>query len=122
MVLKGQWHGNNIYHNAALLLWCYTEDDCPVEDDPRRSCKHCGVEATIEGHDACLGTLPGVKFACCGHGGNREAYISFIDGRKTIRHEEALEYITQAITTRNNNECTNGTSQNNRFISQDNRG
>lgn len=110
MILKGQWHGNNIYHNTSLLLWCYAEDDCPVEDDPRRSCKHCGVEATIEGHDACLGTLSGVKFACCGHGNNREAYISFVDRRQTIRQDEALEYITQAIESRDN-ESVHDTTQ-----------
>lgn len=23
---------------------------------------------TPDGHDACLGELPGVKYACCGHG------------------------------------------------------
>jgi len=33
-----------------------------------RPCKHCGKHATEEGHDACLGTLPGVRSACCGHG------------------------------------------------------
>ncbi len=40
-----------------------------------RPCKRCGKEPTPEGHDACLGELPGVKFACCGHG--KEGYIRF---------------------------------------------
>ena len=33
-----------------------------------RKCKHCGELPTPEGHDACLGTIDGVTFACCGHG------------------------------------------------------
>lgn len=31
-------------------------------------CPHCGRPPTPEGHDACLGTLKGVAYACCGHG------------------------------------------------------
>jgi hypothetical protein len=41
--------------------------------DPQRACGHCGSVATTEGHDACLGTLPGALNACCGHGTTREA-------------------------------------------------
>jgi len=33
-----------------------------------RRCKRCGQPPTSEGHDACLGHLDGVAFACCGHG------------------------------------------------------
>lgn len=33
-----------------------------------RPCAHCGKLPTPEGHDACLGTIPGVVWACCGHG------------------------------------------------------
>lgn len=41
-------------------------------------CGHCGLDATPEGHDGCLGTLPGdVMNACCGHGNNDSAYIQF---------------------------------------------
>ncbi len=31
-------------------------------------CKRCGKLPTPEGYDACLGYLPGVASACCGHG------------------------------------------------------
>jgi hypothetical protein len=31
-------------------------------------CKVCGELPTPEAHDACLGKLPGVSAACCGHG------------------------------------------------------
>jgi hypothetical protein len=32
-----------------------------------------------EGHDACLGTLPGVRAACCGHG-KTKGYVLFESG------------------------------------------
>jgi hypothetical protein len=46
-------------------------------------CELCGQLPTPEGHDACLGTLPGVKFACCGHG-KGPGYVVFETGH-TIR-------------------------------------
>jgi len=45
-----------------------------------RPCGHCDRMATAEGHDACLGTLPGVMNACCGHGIREEAYVRFTNG------------------------------------------
>jgi hypothetical protein len=43
---------------------------------------------TPEGHDAYLGTLPGVSAACCGHG-KEEGYVLFESGlviRGTFEH------------------------------------
>lgn len=48
-----------------------------------KPCDVCGLLRGKEGHDPCLGTLPGVEFACCGHG-HKEGYIAFTNGR-TIR-------------------------------------
>ena len=31
-------------------------------------CKFCGQPPTPEGYDHCIGELPGVLHACCGHG------------------------------------------------------
>lgn len=44
-----------------------------------RPCGHCGKYRTVEGHDGCLGTLPGVINACCGHG-HEGAYLQLLDG------------------------------------------
>lgn len=44
--------------------------------DGRIVCRHCQMERTPEGHDPCLGTLPGVQYACCGHG-TRGGYVWF---------------------------------------------
>jgi hypothetical protein len=54
-------------------------------------CAKCGKLPTKEGHDACLGTLPGVIDACCGHG-VREAYIIFENG-VTIRGRSVIEFV-----------------------------
>lgn len=56
------------------------------------SCGQCGLSRTPEGHDGCLGTLPGnVMNACCGHKGAGEgAYIQYWDGTR-IADDEALQ-------------------------------
>ena len=55
-------------------------------------CEFCGRKSTSEGHDPCLGTLPGLMNACCGHGQTAEAYIQFMDGF-CVRGEDALVII-----------------------------
>jgi hypothetical protein len=53
------------------------------EEVPRgrslRRCPKCGDGETKDGHDPCIAKLPGVEFACCGHGVER-AYVKFYDG------------------------------------------
>jgi len=51
--------------------------------------------ATVDGHDACLGTLPDVAFACCGHGYTENAYVWFDDGTG-LYHEKAIEWFKEA--------------------------
>lgn len=68
-----------IFHNE---LWVYEDTLEPVHETWKdRACGYCGKDSTKEGHDACLGTLPGVMNACCGHGIVKEAYIQFLDSR-----------------------------------------
>lgn len=62
-----------------------------VETWERRPCGECGLSRTSEGHDGCLGTLPGVINACCGHGDADAAYVQFEDGM-TVRGHAALEF------------------------------
>lgn len=47
--------------------WRYLDTGEPAEGNPR-PCPHCGSLPTPEGHDACLGAIPGAAGACCGHG------------------------------------------------------
>ena len=59
-------------------------------DIHKLKCKKCGETETSEGHDPCLGTLPGVKAACCGHGVD-EGYILFTNGTKIVGHYKIEE-------------------------------
>lgn len=43
-------------------------------------CKLCKEPRTEYGDDPCIANLPGVLYACCGHGIAR-GYIKFADGR-----------------------------------------
>jgi len=57
-------------------------------------CAKCKKEPTKEGHDGCLGTLPGVMNACCGHGQANQAYVQFWD-RICIRGRSAIIIMTE---------------------------
>lgn len=44
-------------------------------------CRSCGrTYEPGEEPDPCLGTLPGVAEACCGHGNGSKAYVLFENG------------------------------------------
>lgn len=73
-------------------VWVYADTLEPTVDNPR-DCGHCGLANTLEDHDGCLGTLPGVMNACCGHGVTREAYVQFWD-KECVRGEDALDMMT----------------------------
>lgn len=73
------WRGNPIYWDGEV--WRYKDNGSCVRAVDR-PCGACGQERTTEGHDPCLGTLPRVMNACCGHGNDREAYVQFESGRR----------------------------------------
>lgn len=79
--------GHPIYSDGEQFR--YQSDDTPTVGG-RRQCGSCGKRDTPEGHDACLGTLPGVRNACCGHGVESEAYIQWPDG-SCINGVEAVQ-------------------------------
>lgn len=62
-------------------------------------CRTCKRPPTVRGHDPCIADLPGVNFACCGHGrlaefvnprGEEKAmdycYVAFDDGIALYRN------------------------------------
>ena len=57
----------------------YADTGEKLDRDNVRPCKQCGKHPVNDGHDACLGALPGVSFACCGHG-TADGYIEFTNG------------------------------------------
>ena len=75
-----KWRGHPIEHYAKGL-WVYSDTKEPVAGY-NRPCGNCGQMRTPEGYDACIGTLPNVMNACCGHGEIKDAYIEFADGSR----------------------------------------
>ena len=51
--------------------WIYADTGAVYDDS--RPCVRCGRMPLSDGEDACLGHIPGVASACCGHG-VEEAY------------------------------------------------
>lgn len=66
-MVSSHCRGWKIIRAGQQWIYADTLKPCWGKDD-RRPCKRCGEEPTPEGHDACLGTIPGVATACCGHG------------------------------------------------------
>ena len=58
--------GHLAVYDWEACKWLYA--DTLESTDVERPCVRCGKMPTEEGYDACLGYLPGVKSACCGHG------------------------------------------------------
>ena len=85
--------GHLYSYDSKTFLDCRWEDtgeefDILSREDRKRPCAKCGVLPTVEGHDACIANLPGVAYACCGHGDTSRCYIKFEDGT-IVRGEEA---------------------------------
>ncbi|QOR55646.1 MAG: hypothetical protein VM34scaffold347_57 [Phage 66_12] len=59
----------------------------------KRHCGACGVSRPTgsDEPDPCLGCLPNVRYACCGHGSRRAAYVVVADGSTySVRGDEAI--------------------------------
>ncbi len=75
MAARGKWRGHAIVFSKGA--WLYADTLQSVTRDSDRDCGHCGKPQTPEGHDGCLGTIPGVVNACCGHGDKAAAYVQY---------------------------------------------
>jgi len=74
-MIKSYSHGNEIIFLDGE--WRYP-DTLEISYKNYRPCSKCGRLPTPEGYDGCLGYIPGVREACCGHG-VESGYISFIN-------------------------------------------
>ncbi|WP_417788192.1 hypothetical protein [Stutzerimonas xanthomarina] len=96
MTATAHLRGHKIEWDALLEHWVYADTRQPTATVwQERPCGHCGQHNTPEGHDACLGTLPGVTNACCGHGDERLAYIQYTSGTEK-RGADAIAAFKQA--------------------------
>ncbi|MFP1683392.1 hypothetical protein ACLD0W_12840 [Alloalcanivorax sp. C16-1] len=85
---RGHLRGHQIHQQGQEFVYADTGE--PTASTWRqRPCGHCGRADTPEGHDGCLGTVPGVMNACCGHGRPEEAYVQFADGA-VVRGPDAV--------------------------------
>ena len=65
---KSYLRGHQVISDGLRWRYIDTGEVVNKETDNGRPCKRCGKLPTPDGHDACLGKLPGVIGACCGHG------------------------------------------------------
>lgn len=87
------WRGHLIIRDP-LEGHLYVDTRAPVASDPDRPCGYCGLANTSEGHDGCLGTLPGVINACCGHGQVSDAWVVLEDGTR-LAGADAVDFQRQ---------------------------
>ncbi|MCM3257046.1 hypothetical protein M3664_04525 [Paenibacillus lautus] len=88
MVAKSHWRGHEIEFLDGQWVFSDTKEPTQTTYDTR-ACGYCSMQATPEGHAACLGTLQGGMNACCGHGVREGAYVQFLDS-SCVRGEDAL--------------------------------
>lgn len=101
MTILGRIRGHGITCDGER--WVYADDGSPV--DRKRPCARCGRMPTPEGYDACLGELPDVLNACCGHGFDdvQRGYVHEDGGRTLVckeRHMTRVLYVSKDHTHR----------------------
>lgn len=78
MTAKNTSKGYPIHYDKEKEEWVYDDDNSPANIE--RPCKRCGHMPLPDGEDYCLGHIPGVKAACCGHGAE-PGYIMLESGQ-----------------------------------------
>jgi len=82
MTAKAYFRGHPLIWKDDRWLYADDSSEIPANGGEIRPCIKCGALFSLgEGEvDPCLGILPGVDNACCGHGVRSEAYIRFRNG------------------------------------------
>lgn len=84
-------YGHEVYYDWDISKFRYKADGMIVNESDPRPCVRCNKKPLSSGEDNCLGILPGVKNACCGHG-VKEGYFEFKNG-VTVRFDNMrIEY------------------------------
>ena len=79
---QGSCRGHEILFRDGRWLYADTLEPTPGFGGKIRPCAKCGsVKWSGDGEvDECLGLLPGVTNACCGHGDTEASYACFSSG------------------------------------------
>jgi hypothetical protein len=80
MTARGYFRGHPLVWDKDKWVYEDTGAKIPTYGGEIRACAKCGVLFSLEEVDPCLGILPGVDKACCGHGICTEAYVRFENG------------------------------------------
>lgn len=91
-----QWRGHAMELDDEGR-WIYSDTRGLVAEDTHRACGKCNLPNRMDGHDACLGELPSVTNACCGHGELGAAYVNFSDGRRGVYGKDALAVLRALV-------------------------
>ena len=83
MTARGIIRGHDAYYDATASQWCYTGTNQPV-DRTTVNCPQCDAACGNNAPDPCIGTIPGVTSACCGHG-RHDGYIIWAATSRTDR-------------------------------------
>lgn len=75
-MISAQLNGHRINWDVKKMRWIFS-DGKPIKNI--KPCPKCGMLPTKEGHDDCIKNLPGIIYACCGHG-IEEGYLYFENG------------------------------------------
>lgn len=71
------YYGHETYFDESIGQSRYADTHEPIAVPSKRPCPQCHKLPTPEGHDACLGTIPGALNACCGHG-VQSGYVQWV--------------------------------------------
>jgi len=76
------YRGHVIIYDHNDDQWTYWDTQKPIPPfGEERPCLHCcHTHSEDDDHDYCLGILPGVKSACCGHGDHSKSFVIFDSG------------------------------------------
>lgn len=79
---RSTFRGHPIIWSGDAWLYEDTRQPIPGWGGENRPCVKCGSDkwSGDGAHDECLGLLPGVTNACCGHGDPEQAYVMFENG------------------------------------------
>lgn len=83
MTAHGYFRGHPVHWDESAQGWRYEDGGRAGFGEEVRPCAACGLTFQGSNHgepDPCLGDLPGVDNACCGHGVRDEAYVRFTNG------------------------------------------
>lgn len=75
--------GHKVKYDRGKNTWVYADTGeelvIPWATKEDRPCIKCGKKPLANGEDPCLGNLPGVRSACCGHGVSK-GFVMFDNG------------------------------------------